>query len=741
MKQTTARNYISSAEPAKMLPLWALSFERTTRGIAIIDPETRSVVAVNHAFAKMHGGEMEEFVGKPIDDSLTPDGVVRLPELASSLDETGFVALESDHVRRDGSVFRVESEVMAAHDEEGNLLYRICWFTDLTEQRRIEQRQRDAERQFEAAFAKTAIGMAMCDLGGHWIRANSAFCELTGYSERELRGLTFAEITHPDDLEANLEGDERLLRGEASDYQLEKRYLRKDGKSVWVLLSVSLDRDEDGEPTLYIVHAHDISLRKRMEADIAHATSGSGFDRDLICTIGPDTKLDRLDGRWTEVLGWSEEALRSRPLVEFVHPDDRAETLVELARVHGHGEPAHFRNRWQTREGHWTWLSWSVPGSDGEGSFFCAVREIDDRVAMETAFELRGEVIANMAEGVCLMTKEDGRIVYANPSLERMLGYGPEELNGRDAIEVMRAADLSEEERAIRDAAVSDLNEEGAMSYEARRLRKDGTEIWVRTTATTFDHPHYGKVWVGIQQDVTEERAARLAAAELERAKSEFLGSISHELRTPLTSILGYATLLRADAGGPPGPQFDHIEVIERNATRQLRLVEDLLNIARISAGEFELRRQPIDLAELVRDEVEALQPDATAAGLTMDVSAEGPLAVMGDADRLTQVVANLVSNSIKFTPAGGRIQVGLSVARRQALVRVEDDGPGFDADELPHLFERLYRGLAVKDRQISGAGLGLAISRSIVEAHSGRIEARESELGGACFEFALPAL
>jgi PAS domain S-box-containing protein len=417
----TASDYAPGVEPTKLQTLWSLSFEKTTRGIAIIEAASRNVVAVNPAFAKMHGGEMHEFVGKTIDDSLTSEGVARLPELARQLDESGFVTLESDHVRRDGTIFRVASEVMAALDDEGKLLYRICWFTDLTEQRQLERRGREAERQFEAAFSKAAIGMGLVAVDGRWLRANPALCELTGYSERELRGLTFTEITHPDDLEANLESDERLLRGEASDYQLEKRYLRKDGEPVWVLLSVSLDRDEDGEPTHYIVHVHDISLRKRMEADLAHAASGVDLDRDLSCTVGPDARLERLDGRWREVLGWSEEELMARPLIDFVHPDDRADTLVELARVHGHSEPASFQHRWQTKDGHWSWLHWSVPGSDGDGHFFCSVREVNDRLAIESAFELRGEVIANMTEGVCLMTKNDGRIVYANPSLERIL--------------------------------------------------------------------------------------------------------------------------------------------------------------------------------------------------------------------------------------------------------------------------------------------------------------------------------
>ncbi|HEV7562503.1 MAG TPA: PAS domain S-box protein [Solirubrobacterales bacterium] len=737
----TASNYAPGVEPSELQTLWSLSFEKTTHGIAIIEPGTRRLVAVNPAYAEMHGGESRDFVGRPIDISLTPEGVTRLPELASALDRSGFISLESDHVRRDGTIFRVASEVMAARDDGGKLLYRICWFTDLTEQQRLEQKGQRAEREFETAFTKAAIGMAMVDLEGRWTRANPALCRLLGYSEEELRGLNFAEITHPDDLEANIEGDQRLLTGGSIDYQLEKRYIRKDGEPVWVLLSVSLGRDEEGHPTHYIAHVHDISLRKRIETDLAQAAAVADLSHDLMCTVGAEYLMSRLDGRWADVVGWSEDELTARPLTDFVHPDDRAVTLGELARIRSGGGPGSFRCRWRTGDGNWSWLLWSAPGADADGQIFCSVRAADERVAIERAFELRGEVIANMTEGVCLVTSNDMRIVYANPSLERMLGYEPGEINGHDAVELMRPLDLSPEEEDERARAEATLRESGGSTYEGRRLRKDGSEIWCRTTTTTFDHPKYGHVWVTVQRDVTEERRARRAAADLERAKSEFLGSISHELRTPLTSILGYASLLRADARESAGPQRQHIEVIERNATRQLRLVEDLLNVARIEAGEFEFRHQPFDLAALVVDEVEALRPDAEDAGLTIGVSAAGPLAVMGDADRLAQVVANLVSNATKFTPPGGSIEVAVTVAGGEALVSFDDSGPGIDAGELPHLFERLYRGTEVKARQISGAGLGLAISRSIVEAHSGRIEASASDLGGAHFEVALPAL
>jgi PAS domain S-box-containing protein len=369
------------------------------------------------------------------------------------------------------------------------------------------------------------------------------------------------------------------------------------------------------------------------------------------------------------------------------------------------------------------------------------VGDVSERLAIEEMLDLRGPIVSNMGEGVCLVTTGNERIVFANPSLERMLGYGPNELVGRHAVEAMVPEDVTPAEAAEREKARRCLKEQGYCSYEARRVRRDGTTIWCRTTTTTFEHPRYGQVWVAVQQDVTEERRARQAAAELERAKSEFLGSISHELRTPLTSILGYAALLREDTAELP-EAGEHIDVIERNARRQLRLVEDLLSIARIQAGEFEVHRCPVDLGEVVRLGVEAMRPAADEAGLRLESDCDPPVRVCGDADRLDQVLANLLSNAIKFTPPGGRVTVALTTTPEEAVLTVTDTGPGIQPQERARLFERLFRGDEVQRLQVSGAGLGLAIARSIVEAHDGTIEARaDPECGGATFELALPLL
>jgi PAS domain S-box-containing protein len=595
-----------------------------------------------------------------------------------------------------------------------------------------------AERFFEAAFSHAPAGMALAALDGSRLRANRAFCDLTGYEPEELCGRTFLDITHPDDVAATLEADAGLLAGEVSGYRLEKRYIRKSGEEVWASIAVGLLRGEDGEPLQYVVTAQDVSLRKRMEEDLARAAPGAPVERDLMCMVSGEGLIVRLEGGWREVLGWERSELVGRQLGEYLHPDDREATTRELSALAHIGSGWHtFRNRARTRSGSWSWLIWSAIAQP-DGRVACSLREANERVAIEQVLDLRGEMIANMGEGACLVTTDDSRIVFANPSLERMLGYGPGELIGRRAPEVMKPDDFTPEEEAEHAEARRLLQERGHSTYEGRRVRRDGATIWCRSTTTTFEHPRYGSVWVAVQQDVTEERRAREASAELERAKSEFLSSISHELRTPLTSILGYAALLREDTAGVLDAG-DHIEVIERNASRQLRLVEDLLNIARIEAGEFEVHRQPLDLGEVVRLGVEAMRPAAREAGLRLELQRQGAARVLGDADRLDQVLANLLSNAIKFTPSGGRIDVRLAVSAGEARLTVADDGPGIQPQDRARLFERLFRAEDVKRLQVSGAGLGLAIARSIVEAHEGTIELAPGADGGASFEISLP--
>jgi signal transduction histidine kinase len=245
-------------------------------------------------------------------------------------------------------------------------------------------------------------------------------------------------------------------------------------------------------------------------------------------------------------------------------------------------------------------------------------------------------------------------------------------------------------------------------------------------------------------REQAEEMQRRLAEQnerllELDRLKDEFVSSVSHELRTPLTSICGYAELLVDDVEDEQARGY--VRIVERNAHRLLELVDELLFAARMQAGGLELRTGPVDLRALVEDAVVSAAPQAESAGVELRLSAENAVPVVdGDEARLARVVTNFVSNAIKFTPVGGRVDVTLRRQNGRVLVEVSDTGIGIPEEELGHLFERFFRAQTALERHIPGTGLGLYISKAIVDAHGGEISVSSAEGEGTTFALELPA-
>jgi signal transduction histidine kinase len=234
------------------------------------------------------------------------------------------------------------------------------------------------------------------------------------------------------------------------------------------------------------------------------------------------------------------------------------------------------------------------------------------------------------------------------------------------------------------------------------------------------------------------EREANTRLRELDRLKDEFVSTISHELRTPLTSISGYVELAREQAD----PETNgYLEVVERNAVRLLALVNDLLFVARLQSGRFELDVDSVDVARLVADSAASAKPHALDANVELRLRLSGDdTQVRGDRRRLGQVFDNLVSNAIKFSPGAGAVEVSVDRRNGMILVEVEDHGIGIPEDERERLFERFFRAQGALDRQIPGTGLGLYITKSIVEAHGGSVEAHSVVGEGTSFVVRLPA-
>ena len=369
------------------------------------------------------------------------------------------------------------------------------------------------------------------------------------------------------------------------------------------------------------------------------------------------------------------------------------------------------------------------------------------------------------------VTDVAGRCIYTNPRLQAVCGFAALSETNQDWLQAIH---LDDRERAI---ATWSLYLQTAQEYsqEFRLQTHDGSLHWVQIRSARM-HSEQGRFLghVGTIEDITErkqaesanaqiirEQAARQEAEVANRMKDEFIAILSHELRTPLNSMLGWSRLLRSR-------QCDEqtvtraLEIIERNATSQARLIEDILDVSQIIRGKLRLNCAPVDLVAITQAAMEIVQPlaNAKAIALSADWNGYSLLQVMGDAVRLQQVVWNLLTNAVKFTPKQGQVEIKVSVvesaplavantpstpsasAQPYAQIQVTDTGIGISPDFLPHVFDRFRQGDSTSTRAYGGLGLGLAIVCYLVEQHQGWVQADSPGVDqGATFTIKLPLL
>ena len=265
-----------------------------------------------------------------------------------------------------------------------------------------------------------------------------------------------------------------------------------------------------------------------------------------------------------------------------------------------------------------------------------------------------------------------------------------------------------------------------------RRLREHATE-----RGLLFEAERAARAEAETVQRLLAEQNERLR--ELDRLKDEFVSLVSHELRTPLTSIRGYIELLLEDLDPSETDRRRYLEIIERNSHRLLDLVSDLLFLAQVEAGKLAIERAPLNLGKVVQECIETSSPVADARGIELTAHLGHVPTLQGDRARLAQMLDNLVSNALKFTPKGGRVAVRLQADDGTAVLAVKDTGLGIPADEQGRLFERFFRSSTATETAIPGTGLGLTITKAIVERHGGRIEFESTEGVGTTFRVSLP--
>ena len=404
---------------------------------------------------------------------------------------------------------------------------------------------------------------------------------------------------------------------------------------------------------------------------------------------------------------------------------------------------------------------------DAEGTllgFAKVTRDLTQRRIHEEELRRSEERFRLLVEGVSdyaiFMLDANGRIVTWNVGAERIKGYTAREIIGQH-FSIFYPDDVRESGWPEHELQVA--SEKGSFVDNGWRVRKDGTTFWANVTITAL-RDDTGRLlgYAKLTRDLTEakrveamevanqqrdemleaERSARMSAQRATRVKDEFLATLSHELRTPLSAILGWTqVLLRGESVKGPDAQKRAIEVIERNARAQIQLIDDLLDLSRVMAGKIRLDLQQVSFVSIVEAAVDTVRPTADAKGIRLKaILGSSQDIVSADSARMQQVVWNLLTNAIKFTPKGGQVQALLQRVNSHLELSVSDTGIGIPASYLPHVFDRFSQRDSSTTRTFGGLGLGLAICKQLVELHGGSIRAAsQGENQGATFFVQLP--
>ncbi len=659
-----------------------------------------------------------------------------------------------------------------------------------------EKALRESERKYRLILQNIQDGYYETDLKGNLVFFNDALCRILGYTAEELKGLNYQSLMSPTNARRTFETFNTIYQTGYPVKAVEGTIIQKDGGKRIIEVSTSLVVNAQGAPVGFRGIARDVTKRKRAEKEIKRRTAQLEAIRqvglELTAQLDLDALLHSIVSQATQLLGgaggglslyvpeenglqWTASAKNLKPLKMLLH---RGEGLS--GKVWETGKPiivddyTHWPGRIPPLRKDYPFVSiigvpirWAdqflgvlIIMSNTLGAFspsdadllelFAAqaavaienarlyqklrdyADQLETRVVERTA-QLQTEyarldAILNSASDGVIVTDVQGEITQANPVANRWLNQA---LSPQDSARLQATV----KELATQTRSMDPVNIQRPVGETSQTiLELTGLDLALQPSPILSDDPEIATVVV--IHDVSHLKA-------LDRMKSRFVTNVSHELRTPVTTIKLYASLLKKNS--PEDDKWkEYLEALTKEADHQARLVQDILHISHIDAGRLEMKTQLTSLQELTRNVVDNRRPLAERKGLEMAYHPATPdLTIRVDPGWMRQVLNNLIENAIRYTPSGGKVtistQVTWSEGRRWVAIRIADTGMGIPEDEIPHIFERFFRGVRPREMQISGTGLGLAIAQEITELHGGHITVQSKVEQGATFTVWLP--
>ncbi len=679
-------------------------------------------------------------------------------------------------------------QVEPLHGADKKLIGTLGIAFDITARKLAEESLSKSEEQFRLTFELAPIGMALTSLEGKILRVNQAFCTTLGYSAEELLSRTFADITHPDDRAGYLAHRAQLLHGEIAHFQIERRFVSKDGKIIFTLLQVGLVQDPQGAPLYFIGQALDITDLKLAEEEI-HQLNTKLEQRVQTRTAELRESEERFRQLAEQVqdVFWiyspqQERLLYVSPAFELIwrqpcerlyewpgywweaiHPDDQAATQKTFS---GRREQYEIEYRLLLPDGETRWILESgFPIRDQAGAVYRMAGTARDITARKQAAEAlrkseeRYRALYDDNPSMYFTVDAAGKILSVNTFGAEQLGYGVDELVGQSALTLFCAEDRAEAQQQM-DFCLQ--NPQKLHRWELRKVHRNGSLMWGRETVRATWNAAGQLVVFIVCEDITSRkrleeeirqytekleqlvtaRALRIQTLERQRAESEKLAAtgrmaarIAHEINNPLAGIKNSFLLLK---GAIPAdhPDYHYAQRIENEIERIARIVRQMFELHRPEQDSV----RAFSVQTAIHDVAAMLKAHTHERNLTVEIEIN-PLALVATLSEsaLRQVLYNVIQNAIDASPAGGVIKIAAWQQQRHLLITVADQGRGIPEDIRQKIFEPFFTTKSRMGLKTGGLGLGLSVTKSLIKTMQGAIDFASEEEQGTIFRIQLP--
>lgn len=705
------------------------------------------IIYANERFARVSGHAVSDLLGR--NHRLLKSGV-HTPSVYAELWETIAAGRiwqgELCNRARDGSLYWVETTIVPYLDGDGLPYQYVSIRTDITTVKRQEHRLRSSQR-----FAN--MGTWEWTPGREELQWSERIAPLLGHAHGDLEPTVenFLGAVHPEDRE-RVENAIRSSLRRGSYLELEHRVVWPDGTVRWLLQRGDVERDASGGVLHMLGVSQDITKRKQSELALTRQTTRLR-EAQRLARVG-HWEHDPVTGAlwWSDVvyeifaLSPGDAPVSMEGFRAFVHPEDRERLDREYAGVLAEGRGEVFlrirRDDGELRHLHLIAHGESTGGREQNGRLTGTVQDVTELQQAQEELSLFRRIFEASEQAISVADRE-GRMVYNNPAVLEMTGFEEADLAGRSYRELIPA----EAEQSARE--IDEIREAGGAWTGQLPIRCRNGAVFMSSSTIgvvrdSRSEPQYifnifGDFTAELQRRAELQRA-REEAEQASRAKSDFLSNMSHELRTPMNAILGFAQLLQRDTSLGERQQ-SQLDEIARAGRHLLELINEILDLARIESGRLQVTPEPVDVADVVDECLSLLRPLAQEREVRLEgaraATADAPR-VQADRTRLKQVLLNLLSNAIKYNREGGRVTL-LGAAGQQGLqLEVHDTGPGLTAEQQERLFQPFDR-LEADSSGVEGSGVGLTITRHLVEMMDGRLGVTSTPGEGSCFWFELP--